>query len=353
MIPDRFRDDVAAFPAPLRALLDAELAAGNAIVDSGRGPPAPPGGAWARLARPLRTRLATFPARQHLARDTSRRGGGGGITDVDRRFFILEPATQLSAPAGPPDVRSAPPPAAFAPRANATDATRSEPPDTPLNRFRRSMQIGFDQWHDGIGYDLEALRAASLEERAAIEALLLSRAAADWRDVEALAALDTPRAREALMAAARHGSPAIRLAVQRHAPGLLNESERTAALVAALEVPELGDGLSAALDEAATYHPPEVVAALFRGALHGSGENAVHFAALLAYVHGQAAEPFDWDQRPFFLRFNTDNKAERVAVFRELCARIGVDGEDWLRPRFPAPKRKRTRDTRAPRCKPP
>ncbi len=36
---------------------------------------------------------------------------------------------------------------------------------SPLERFEKSMQIDYEKWHDGIGYDLEALQSASLTER--------------------------------------------------------------------------------------------------------------------------------------------------------------------------------------------
>jgi hypothetical protein len=49
------------------------------------------------------------------------------------------------------------------------------------------------------------------------------------------------------------------------------------------------------------------------------------------FLHGQAREPFDWDQRPFFLRFQTEDPAERRAAFRELCGRIGIDPSAYLR----------------------
>jgi len=45
---------------------------------------------------------------------------------------------------------------------------------------------------------------------------------------------------------------------------------------------------------------------------------------MLLFVHGQADSSFDWDQRPFFLKFNTADRTEREAMFRELCDRIGV-----------------------------
>jgi len=73
------------------------------------------------------------------------------------------------------------------------------------------------------------------------------------------------------------------------------------------------------------HHPPPVIEALFRGALVRKGDIAVHFAAMLMFLHGRAAEAFDWDQRPFYLTFHTEDPAERAAAFRELCARVGVE----------------------------
>ena len=75
--------------------------------------------------------------------------------------------------------------------------------------------------------------------------------------------------------------------------------------------------------------PPAVVDALFRGALWRDGDVAVHFAAMLMFLHGMAGEPFDWEQRPFFLRFNTTDRREREAVFTELCEKVGVDPKEY------------------------
>ncbi len=91
-------------------------------------------------------------------------------------------------------------------------------------------------------------------------------------------------------------------------------------------------GLSATLEEAAAFHPPGVVDALLRGTLGRPGDVAVHFAALLCFVHGKSSEAFDWNHRPFFLRFNTTDRAEREAAFRELCETIGVDAVKYLGP---------------------
>jgi hypothetical protein len=211
-------------------------------------------------------------------------------------------------------------------------AGSGDPADTEaVRRFRESMVIDHEKWHDGIGYDLAVLRAATPGERGAIESLLLARGAADWRDVEALAALGTPAALAALQDALATGSTEIRLAVLRHAPDLVSHDVRVANLVAALESAEPFGGLSQTLAEVPACHPPPVLDALFRGALERGGDVAVHFAAMLAFLHGKADEPFDWNQRPFFLRFHTEVRSEREAVFRELCELIGVDAGQYVR----------------------
>ena len=95
-----------------------------------------------------------------------------------------------------------------------------------------------------------------------------------------LAALGTARAREALAQALDAGDARARMEALSHAPGSPAESRRLAALVQA-----------------------------------------------------KASSAFDWDQRPFFLRFNTDDRAERDRAARELCATLGVDPGRCIRPR--------------------
>jgi hypothetical protein len=59
----------------------------------------------------------------------------------------------------------------------------------------------------------------------------------------------------------------------------------------------------------------------------------VHAAARLAFIYGKAKEPFDWDLRPLYLRFNTTDRAEREAAFRDLCRLCDVDPEPYLKAR--------------------
>lgn len=201
-------------------------------------------------------------------------------------------------------------------------------PDTPLSRFIRSMIIDYGKWHDGIGYDLEALEKASPEERASIEKVLISSKGRDWRDMEALAELDTPRSRKELREAFAAGDLRVRMAVISYAPDIVSFNEKLEAIVHSLRVGNIYGGLSHALDLVEEFHPPEVVEELFRGVQEREGEVAVNFAAMLLFIHGKAEEPFDWSQRPFLLRFDTDDPDERREAFLELCQKIGVNAEE-------------------------
>lgn len=210
-----------------------------------------------------------------------------------------------------------------------TKAEKAEPaPDSPLNRFARSMIIDYEKWHDGIGYDLEALGEASPDERQAIEKLLISSKGRDWRDIEALAELDTPRSKQAIREAFLEGDSQVRMAVISYEPDIVENADKTEAIIQTLRTGVIYGGLSHALDLVEEFHPPEVVEELFRGVQEREGDIAVNFAAMLLFIHGKAEEPFDWSQRPFLLRFNTKNKYERRQAFLELCQKLGVRPED-------------------------
>lgn len=201
--------------------------------------------------------------------------------------------------------------------------------NTPLSRFKKSMTIDYEKWHDGIGYDLESLIEATPEERDTIANILIARDL-DWRDIEALAAVDTPCAREGLKAAVLGGSSVVQMAVLRYAPELIDEDVRTKLIVRALRSVTIYGGLSQTLDEVESHHPPEVVNELLRGLLEREGDVAVHFAAMLFFIHGKADTPFDMEQRPFFLRFNTNVVSDRRRVFHELCKVIGVNPSEYF-----------------------
>jgi len=319
-IPPQFRENAERLPAPLRAVLDAEMAAGNQIIGDGPHDPARPAELYFKLARPITTgdRISGGGLKFY---DYNSHQYAGLVTDDTGNFYLVESALPPEPPTGGYEVPVRHPPSPRWLRVGAD-------PTTAAGRFERSFDIDREKWREGIGYDIEALKAATLADRRLIEMMLGT--VEDWRDVEALAALGTPRANERLLKAVDHRDAKISMAVLRYAPELLPEAKRVSSLVSALNTARLDTGLSEALDEAAEFHPKEVVDTLFHCLLTRDGESKVHFAALLMYVHGKAAAPFDWEQRPFFLRFNTRNGQALKTVFLELCDKIGADASPYL-----------------------
>lgn len=114
------RRELAEFPAPLRALVEAELAAGNEIAEIGHGFPAPPVGAYAKLARPVSTR----PRDAADGLTYSRRPASiysGWHTDAAGRYFVIDPP--LPGDAAEPDMNAI--------RAANAIAVQPVPPTTP------------------------------------------------------------------------------------------------------------------------------------------------------------------------------------------------------------------------------
>ena len=202
--------------------------------------------------------------------------------------------------------------------------------NSALSRFIKSMEIDYDKWHDGVGYDLEALREANNNERKAIERILINKNPPNWRDVEALAILDTPRSRSALLVAVLGGIHEVNMAVLRFAPELINEELKTKLIVDALKSANFYYGLSQTLRHVETYHPKEVIRELFYGLLNREGEVAVSFAAMLYYIYGKTETYFPFENRDFFLKFNTPILSDRKTVFKELCDNINVNCMEYL-----------------------
>ncbi|MCW5613400.1 MAG: hypothetical protein KIS83_22405 [Rubrivivax sp.] len=341
--PDAARVErlAAALPAPLAELLRDELAAGNRVQAIESGHPAPPVGVCVILEQPALT-LAALPAEALPARGLVRRRWPGrvqpsGWTDAKGHCFLLEPV--VKSPAGAAAAPS-PDPAAVAPAAAGAAVVDEDlqlrararlGPSEAMRAWDASRVIDHERWREGTGYDLDALARMTPAERSSVETSLLH-GIRDWRGVQALAALDTPRARAALRRTLDEGSDALRMAVLREAPHLVpadadGSAARTRALVQALATAELYGGLSQALVEVETFHPPAVMDALWRGLRERDGGTAVHFAATLSYLHGVASEPFDWSQRPFFLRFHTEDAAERAAAIAELRRRLALPAD--------------------------
>ena len=201
---------------------------------------------------------------------------------------------------------------------------RSALAETAIARFERSLLIGYEQWHDGVGYDVAVLRELSDRERQGIEARLTP--PDGWRDVEALAvlaSLGSDSARAELRRVGTSGSSETRLAVMRYAPQFVDDTARAAALVEALDSATAFDSFTTTLEQVAAFHPRPVIEALWRGLETRQGDVASHYAGMLAFLHGKAESSFDWALRPLLLEFKTENAAARRAAVQKLRKLVG------------------------------
>lgn len=89
LTPEQQRE-LAKFPPVLRALIEAELAAGNTIEEIGHSHPAPPVGAYFKLTNKVSTRPRTSGGGIDFY-DRNSSIYSGEFTDAKRFFFILEP----------------------------------------------------------------------------------------------------------------------------------------------------------------------------------------------------------------------------------------------------------------------
>lgn len=333
-IPIEHEREFARFSEALRELVAAEIAAGNGIAELSHGFPAAPCGAYIVLMGPVTTRARRSTAEVSFY-DRNNSTYSGEFTDALRHFFVLEPPRPQEPPPDMDAIR-----AAMAAREAGANCERELPversrverqlhePSSVVARFIASMEIDYEKWREGTSYDLDLIRKASDSERQAIESILIQRGNRDWRDVEALAAIDSPNAQEAIKRALHSEDGQVQMAVHRFAPKLMTERERIESLVRVLERCGFYEGLTQALLEVEAFHPPEIMSALWRGLKGSDGGVACHFAAMLAFLHGKSASPFDWDHRPFFLRFNTPDMMEREKALRALREWLGVEPGD-------------------------
>ncbi len=295
------RRDYNGLPTLLRELLDAELAAGNQIAGVQHAYPAAPIGASFLLTGPVATRpRQTDGELRFFERNSSLYSGE--FTVAPRHFFILEPPL--------PDAGAYP----------DMDALRAaSPPPPPRSPFAAMMAIDYEKWHDGIGYDLSQIPLMTPEERKDLEAELIRklRDDGDWRDVEALLELDTPTALAAAEKARGHHSPEVRNYVEQQIP--VAPAEREAQAISAIERAAIRSGIGHAVELAINCNTRDVRRAVLNQARTASDSTTrVHMAALLYYLCGKSKEAFDWDHRPYFLRFNDDNTADFRAAWTEL-----------------------------------
>jgi len=199
----------------------------------------------------------------------------------------------------------------------------SPPPRNPspaYTRFKQSMIIDYGKWRDGEPYDIAALKDVTREERDLLVDELCENAYLDWRDVEALRALATPKAIQRVGKAAETqtdggGIEAFMDDIEKHGwtedieARFIDKLEKAASMTGALD----------RLYEIAEAHPtPAVRKQLMRNARIASDPTVRYsMGAFLLYLAGHVDSRyfFDTDNRPHLLNLNSDDyKSYKAAV---------------------------------------
>jgi len=207
-----------------------------------------------------------------------------------------------------------------------------QPPDPSspaMTRFINSMKIGYIEWHDGIGYDLEALKEFSPFELEYIETLLLSRKDADWRDVEALATLRTPAAIQALKDCLESPNLDCRLFAVRYLREMNILDRVDQVVVETLPLTKIGEGFSLALALAKDYPSEAIKGIVLWCCLNGNESIRVLSAAMALYLYGITADYYDTTHKIVF-EFHEPDRDKRIEPFSRLCQMINIDPEPFL-----------------------
>lgn len=181
-----------------------------------------------------------------------------------------------------------------------------------LARFESSMIIDYEKWHDGIGYDLEALERLTPAEKREVADLMrrrLSSSGADWRDAETAVALGDA---SLIQLARQHREASVREVVA-------TEDERRDDVIEILRRGTDDSDTLRAIDDIPMEPDAEMRETLLWCCRHSPGVVAYHAAGALMQIYAGVEDP--WDIRPFLLEFTEEDT--RTAAYEKLLAAIG------------------------------
>lgn len=192
------------------------------------------------------------------------------------------------------------------------------------DKFIRSTNLSYEDWHEGNPYDMDTFRALPPAERDAVVRHLgdLHSPNYDWRDIEVFEAANTPESIEILKQAltASKAETRLRAASTLHDMGL--HPALTQTLIEELSHVEIYNGLTFAFGLLDDHYTPALKPVLLR-AIESRPDVAVNLAAKLYQLVGKSDEEFDWSMRPLFLRLGAHNTdEERAAAFKEFSQLI-------------------------------
>lgn len=189
-----------------------------------------------------------------------------------------------------------------------------------LKRFKDSLELSYDQWHDGEGYDLEALKQLRGSERVIAENILLSRKSSDWRDIEALDELGTEKALEKMTRALSSKQIEVRVkaAERLGRRGKVEADDMENLIIQSLDEVTFFNGMNRLLSLVEQYPSQKVRAKIRWCAVNGNEDIRVHAAAMYHFLSGCTESSFDWEHRPLYLRFGESSKDDRELALQEL-----------------------------------
>lgn len=188
------------------------------------------------------------------------------------------------------------------------------------------MMIDYEAWREGAPYDVAALGEITVEERNLLTDELCEKSSLDWRDVEALRALATPKAlkRVGLAAEKQTDGGGIEAFLDDVAKGWSSEIE--ARFIEKLERVQSMTGALDRLYDIAEAHPtPAVMEQLLRNArIHSDPTVRYSMGAFLLELtgHTDTRYTFDADIRPHLLNLNSANYAEYKAAVAWLSEKV-------------------------------
>ncbi|MDB5325827.1 MAG: hypothetical protein JWM57_1396 [Phycisphaerales bacterium] len=197
-----------------------------------------------------------------------------------------------------------------------------------VKRFYDSMPMNFDRWHDGTGFDLDALRDMTPEELAAVRVTLKS-GRRTWRELEALAAIDsltgTDEVRHALD---KDDSPEnqIKAANLLFESDKLDQADYEARLCQSIRRLGTHDAITTRVLLYAQGLPTDAVKQALLWASWNRTDAAFHSAALLIYLCGKSEDQLSFEHRPLLFDLQPSNSSlTRQAAFEKLCRLTGLE----------------------------
>lgn len=199
-------------------------------------------------------------------------------------------------------------------------------PSPAYTRFKKSTILDYDAWRDGEPYDVAALADVTDDERALLTDELCEKSSLDWRDVEALRALATPKALQRVGAAAETQTDGGGIEAFFDAVARGWSAEIEARFIEKLERVQSMTGALDRLYDIAEAHPsPAVVAQLLRNArIHSDPVVRYSMGAFLVELTGHAdtRHTMEADIRPHLLDLNSADYTTYKAAVAWLEAKV-------------------------------